>query len=328
MIKKLKYYITDCTDPYKNLATELFLTETAGEGECILFLWQNFNTVVIGKNQNAWQECRISALEEDDVHLARRLSGGGAVFHDSGNLNFTFSMRSEEYDLKRQQSVIVEACRMLGISAEISGRNDLLTDGRKFSGNSFSSPAGYSFHNGTLLLNADMTALGNYLSPSKVKLSSKGVASVRSRVINLCELKPELSVETMENAMVAAFEKVYGMSAEKCSTEDFECERLRELHLKFASWEWNYGKNVPFTSSLSQRFPWGEVTLEFFVENGTVSDAAVWTDALDADFPDQLAASFKGCRMLTEELCGKIAQLKEKQEIKDDLTALLRSQDQ
>ena len=326
MINKLKYYITDCKDPYRNLAAELFLTETAGEGECILFLWQNRNTVVIGRNQNAWQECRISSLEEDGAHLARRLSGGGAVFHDDGNLNFTFCMRSEEYDLRRQQRVIVEACRMLGISAEISGRNDLLTEGRKFSGNSFYSHQGRSFHNGTLLLNADMTRLGKYLSPSKTKLSSKGVKSVRSRVINLCELKPELTAEDMEQAMVTAFEKVYGLSAEKCSMEALECEELSRHHEHFASWEWNYGRNIPFTASCSRRFGWGEVTLQFSVDNGIVNDAAVWTDALDADFSAPLAQAFKGCRMLTGELCKRVCESVPDPEIKEDLISLLRTE--
>ena len=328
MIDKIKYYITDCKDPYENLATELYLTETAGEGECILFLWQNSNTIVIGRNQNAWQECRISAFEEDGGHLTRRLSGGGAVFHDDGNLNFTFCMRSGNYDLRKQQAVIVEACRLLGIPAEISGRNDLLTGGRKFSGNSFYSHEGHSFHNGTLLLNADMNRLGKYLSPSRAKLSSKGVASVRSRVVNLCELKPELTVNAMELAMISAFESVYGLTATECRRDDFDRDRLDALRAFFSSWDWIYGKNVPFTSSFSERFAWGEVTMEFFVENGAVRDAAIWTDALDADFPAELAESFKGCRMLTAELCEKVCAIDERQEVKDDLISLLRAQDQ
>ena len=194
MIKHLQAFIGAGTNPHRNLAIEEYLTDTVPEDTLIVYLWQNKHTVVIGRNQNAWAECRTAELERDGGTLARRLSGGGAVYHDMGNLNFTFSLRTEDYDLRRQQSVIVEACRMLGIPAEISGRNDILTNGCKFSGNSFYSHNGCSFHNGTLLLSVDMANLGKYLTPSKVKLESKGVASVRSRVINLTELVPTLTV--------------------------------------------------------------------------------------------------------------------------------------
>lgn len=137
MIRQLLTYRDGCTDPHRNLATEAYLTETVPEDTCILYLWQNRHTVVIGRNQNAWRECRTTLLEQEGGVLARRLSGGGAVYHDMGNLNFTFSLPTADYDLRRQQEVLVAACRRLGIPAECSGRNDILTGGRKFSGNSF-----------------------------------------------------------------------------------------------------------------------------------------------------------------------------------------------
>jgi len=161
MIRKLLYLCTDNTDPYHNLALEQYLTDTVPADTCILYLWQNRHTVVIGRNQNAWQECRTALLEQDGGKLSRRLSGGGAVYHDMGNLNFTFSLPKAEYDLHRQQRVIVEACRSLGIEASFSGRNDILAAGRKFSGNSFYHHNGCSFHNGTLLVAVDLANLGN-----------------------------------------------------------------------------------------------------------------------------------------------------------------------
>ena len=234
MIKKIAYFIGACTDPHRNLALEEYLTDTVGEDTCILYLWQNRHTVVIGRNQNAWQECRTTELSLDGGTLARRLSGGGAVYHDLGNLNFTFSLREADYDLRRQQSVIVEACRLLGIPAEISGRNDILTNGCKFSGNSFYSHAGCAFHNGTLLVNVDMANLGKYLTPSKTKLESKGVASVRSRVINLTELKPDLTIDAMATAMVKAFESVYGLEAAALCEQDFDADEIERSLMRIA----------------------------------------------------------------------------------------------
>ncbi len=327
MITKLQYYIGGCTDPHRNLALEEYLTDTVGEDTCILYLWQNKHTVVIGRNQNAWQESRTTELARDGGTLARRLSGGGAVYHDMGNLNFTFSLRTADYDLRRQQSVIVEACRSLGIPAEISGRNDILTNGCKFSGNSFYSHAGRSFHNGTLLVNVDMANLGKYLTPSKTKLESKGVASVRSRVINLTELKPDLTIDSMARSMVKAFESVYGLEAKELREEDFDANEIERRYARFHSYDWVYGRSVPCSFTCAKRFAWGEVRLELAVENGLVADAAVWSDAMDAEFAAPLAQALHGCRFSIDALCERVQPVGECRDYADDLCALLREQD-
>ena len=150
-----------------------------------------------------------------------------------------------------------KACRSLGIPAEISGRNDILTNGCKFSGNSFYSHNGCSFHNGTLLLSVDMANLGKYLTPSRVKLESKGVASVRSRVINLTELRPSLTVAEMADAMVKAAETVYGLKASMLSEADFDEAEIEKRYQRFSSFDWNYGKSVPCTFECARRFSWG-----------------------------------------------------------------------
>ena len=136
MISSLHIYQASGSDPFENLAREQVLLEQGPADGVILYLWQNQNTVVIGRNQNAWGECRTTELNRDGGHLARRLSGGGAVYHDMGNLNFTFLVSKKNYDLPRQLQVIVTACRNLGLNAQITGRNDVAIDGRKFSGNS------------------------------------------------------------------------------------------------------------------------------------------------------------------------------------------------
>ena len=211
MIRTCSVCVSNGTDPYENLALEQTLLERAGEGELILYLWQNARTVVIGRNQNPWKECRTTLLAEEGGHLARRLSGGGAVFHDLGNLNFTFLMREEDYDLSRQLSVIELACSRLGVPVERSGRNDLLAGGRKFSGNAFYKHNGRAYHHGTLMVDVDLDMVQRYLSPSRAKLQAKGVDSVRSRVVNLRELVPTLTVAQLSDALIDALAEVYAV---------------------------------------------------------------------------------------------------------------------
>lgn len=324
MIKKILYYIGEGTNPYENLAMEKYLTERAEEGECILYLWQNRHTVVIGKNQNAWEECRTTELERDGGFLSRRLSGGGAVYHDLGNLCFTFCLRTEDYDQRKQQEVIVAACRSLGIPAEISGRNDILSEGRKFSGNSFYHHGDESFHNGTLLVNVDMANLGQYLSPSKAKLESKGVASVRSRVVNLCDINPDVTIESITEAMVNGYEEVYEMKAERLYHDDFDEARLKELTDFFSSWEWIYGKKLPFTCSMADKFEWGEIELQFAVKSGKCEDIKAYTDSMFPSFIEPLEKGLKGERFTAEDLCRKVETLELPDNVAVDICTLLR----
>lgn len=326
MIKRIFTYITAGTNPHRNLAMERYLTERVPEDACILYLWQNENTVVIGRNQNAWRECRTGLLEEEGGTLARRLSGGGAVFHDLGNLNFTFSATQENYDLARQRQVLLEACLLLGIDAQLSGRNDLLAAGRKFSGNSFYAHEGRAFHNGTLLVAADMEKMSRYLSPSQAKMESKGVDSVRSRVVNLRELCPGLTIDAMADAMARAFEKVYGLTAQPLTEADLDVRAVEALTQEFASPDWVYGRSAPMDFTCGEKFPWGELTLHLRVEEGSCREVRVYTDAMEADLAAILEPSLTGCGFSAQDLCRAIASAAAPREVKDDLCALLRRQ--
>lgn len=309
------------TDPYENLAAEQYLLEHAEPGTCLLYLWQNRNTVVIGRNQNPWQECRCALLEADGGHLARRLSGGGAVFHDLGNLNFTFLMHQDDYDLERQLSVITEACRTLGIPAQRSGRNDITVEGKKFSGNAFYTHQGRSYHHGTLLIDVNMQAMGRYLSPSPAKLKAKGVASVRSRVINLARLCPGLTAEAMARHMQAAFERVYGLPARYLSTADLPAGPIRALAEHYCSWEWLYGRKMAFSLELARRFAWGELCLQIQADHGMIGDAEVYSDAMDWTLAPALKRSLAGCRLASDDLRERLSFLPPA--VKADVLALL-----
>ena len=293
MIDRLQVYESEGFDPYRNLAIEQHLLESVCSGCCLLYLWRNAHTVVIGRNQNAWAECRTTLLSEEGGRLARRLSGGGAVYHDLGNLNFTFVMCSVDYDLDRQLSVIQSACKSLGVETERSGRNDLLTDGRKFSGNAFYHHEGKSYHHGTLLVDVDTERMGRYLSPSKAKLQSKGVESVRSRVVNLSELQPNITVEALKTALKTAFSEVCGLPAESLTALDEA--RVKELTAHYAGDAWLYGQKLPFTFRCEQRFPWGGVELQIRVDRGMITDARVYTDAMDDRLSSEAEAAITGC---------------------------------
>ena len=296
MVQKLYLYQSGCFDPYYNLAVEKQLLDRVLPGQCILYLWQNQNTVVIGKNQNAWAECRTSLLESEGGHLARRLSGGGAVFHDLGNLNFTFLVRDEDYDLDKQLSVIQEAVRLAGISTERSGRNDVLAEGRKFSGNAFYHQGGHAYHHGTLMVDVDKDKLQRYLSPSKAKLEAKGVASVRSRVVNLSELSPGLTCDKLRTLMVQAFEQVYGLPSCPVLLTDDERKQIEENAKINGSWDFLYGARLPFTFECERRFPWGGIQLQLQVKGGIIAAAKVYSDAMDWQLAPSIEQALTGCR--------------------------------
>ena len=266
-------------------------------GEPAFYLWQNQNTVVIGRHQNAWKECRVRLLEEEGGLLVRRSTGGGAVFHDVGNLNFSFIMPREQYDVHRQLNVVREACRSFGIETEFTGRNDLVISatGAKFSGNAFKFSDTTVLHHGTIMIDVDKEKLGRYLVPSKEKLRAKNIESVRSRVENLKSHAPDLSIDAMRGALIAAFEGEYDVCKRE-TVSDLDAARLQALTEQFASWDFRMGASMSFDSTLSHRFDWGELTLELSFKNGRVVSAAVWSDAMDEALIDKVAPALNGVR--------------------------------
>lgn len=295
MVKKLLVIKTDDTTPYHNLALEETLLETVKEHECILYLWQNRQTVVIGRNQNALAECRIQRLENDGGFLARRLSGGGAVYHDTGNLNFTFIACAEDFDKEKQTDVILNAVKAVGIDAEKNGRNDLTADGRKFSGHAYYKTREKCYHHGTLMLYVDKSKLSDYLNVSEMKLKSKGVASVKSRVVNLCEMKPDLTVAALQGKLIEAFSEVYDLPVEFIDETQVDTEKLSELQKKYASPEWKYMGEEILKNSVEKRFSWGQARADFEIENGKFSKIQFYSDGLDAEYLSEIAERLTAC---------------------------------
>lgn len=320
MIEKLKIYVSDSLNPYENLAVEKLLLDSVECDSVILYLWQNENTIVIGKNQNAWAECKTDVIKSDNVKIARRLSGGGAVFHDKGNLNFTFIASSENYDLTKQMSVIKKACAMAGIKTELSGRNDILVNGKKFSGNAFYNSKGNSYHHGTLLISADMNKMGKYLTPSKSKLQSKGVKSVESRVVNLSELCPELTIQKMRENMIMAAEEIYGLKP--LEMPKIECDEKNDLAKLYSSWDYIYGITIPCDFACDGRFSWGGIQLKLVVKNGNIHTLQVFSDSMDFTISETLETVLKGVKF-DREVITEILQKTFDKEISENISMLL-----
>ncbi len=294
MIDKIAVITSPQHDPYRNLALEYLLLETVEEGQCILYLWRNSRCVVVGANQLASNECDIAALETDGGFLVRRKSGGGAVYHDLGNLNFTFLMSRRDFDEARQSEVILRALRQLGLDCRKTGRNDLTIDGRKFSGHAYYHHNGHSYHHGTIMLQVNSEELARYLHVSQLKLRDKHVRSVRSRVINLKQLKPDLSVEMLSEALVSSFEEVYGLKAQERSTDDLDQKKIGEYRQMFAADDWKYDRQKVYQYSRQGKYDWGIVRIDYDLKDGKISDCAVYSDSLQADYLAEVGGLIRG----------------------------------
>ena len=307
MITRLLYYISPETDPYINLAIERYLLDLTDENTLILYIWQNQNTVVIGRNQNPWAECRCAQLEKDGGKIARRLSGGGAVFHDLGNVNFTFLSSAQNADTARNMQIIQHACALEGITAETSGRNDITVAGKKFSGNAFYHTKDKCFHHGTLLVCADVEKMRQHLTPPPAKLVSKGVKSVSARVANLSDLSPATTCESITQNLIKAFSDAFCIPVAAIKTLDWT--HIHATAAMYGSWEYIYGNTIDFSLSVEQRFDWGNVQVLLKIEDGTVNTVQTYTDAMDGDLPAWIYKALVNCPYTVTAITDRLSTL-------------------
>jgi len=295
-MNKTRILISDSTNPWFNLAVEDTIFRAMPSDQRVLFLWRNADTVVIGRAQNPWRECKTDRMEQDKVKLARRQTGGGAVFHDLGNTNFTFMAAKPEYDKEVSTNIVLSALAKLGINGVANGRNDLVIEDesgiKKFSGSAYRETIDRGFHHGTLLLSADLNRLADYLNPDEKKLQAKGITSVKSRVINLNTVKLDISHDEVCEAIIEAYSEYYqeSVTAELISPDHFhDLQNFAEKFSMQQSWDWNFGQTPPFTHRIDERFGWGGVDVYLDVQKGTILEANVFSDMLDPYPMEQLA---------------------------------------
>jgi len=308
-----------------NLALEEYLLRNCDKNTVILYLWQNNKTIVIGRHQNPYKECDVKKMEAEGVNLVRRKSGGGAVYQDLGNLNFTFISGREHHDITRQYQVILKALESYGISGEISGRNDLTVDGQKFSGNAFMNHKEVQCHHGTLLLDVDLEALPKYLTPSLLKIKARGVDSVRSRVVNLHSLNENITTEDLSSKIMEAFKGEYSFTGEieEIGPDNVEEEVLSEAKA-YEEWTWNYGKAPSFDLTLEEKFPWGVFEMDLSTKNGKIQEAAINTDCILKEDFIPLTKELVGTPLEAQEIEKVLEHALENPEIIRDLQSLVR----
>ena len=297
-MSRLQVIISPQYDPFLNRAVEQYLTEHQEEGVVTLYLWKNQQTVVIGFNQNPYSECNVKLLLDEGGHLMRRGTGGGAVYHDLGNINFSFIVDKRLYDVKKQLSVIQDALLAYGLEAEISGRNDLTCQGRKFSGNAFAKGQRNNLHHGTILIKTDGAMMQRYLIVDKAKLLKNGVKSVASRVVNLSELVPELTSESIKQPLIASFEKIYG---DKADILDFDTlinnREVQSIMSEISSRNFLFGRWEQFKTTKKDRFPWGGVEISLHIDeaNSVIKDIQIASDCLEPEAIQRAETLLRGC---------------------------------
>lgn len=272
------------TDPYINLAIEEYVLQNFGEQDTYLLFYINEPSIIIGKNQNSIEEINRKYVDENNIKVVRRLSGGGAVYHDLGNLNFSFITKDDGdsfHNFARFTEPVVRALNKMNVPAELIGRNDLLIDGRKFSGNAQFSTRGRMFSHGTLMLDSEIEHVVEALNVSEEKITSKGIKSIRSRVANISEFLDEpISMEEFKETILMYIfdvEKVEDVPTYELSEEDwYNIYKLSEE--RYQQWDWNYGKSPAYNVQMSHKFPSGLLDVRLDVKKGVIENCMIYGD--------------------------------------------------
>lgn len=271
------------TDPRINLAIEEYVLKTMDvDKDSFLLFYINEPSIIIGKNQNTVEEIDTEYVDANGIHVVRRLSGGGAVYHDLGNLNFSFIAKDDGEsfrNFKKFTEPVIEALTEMGVKAELLGRNDILVDGRKISGNAQFATNGRMFSHGTLMFDTEIEGVVSALKVRKDKIESKGIKSIRSRVANISEYLKEPM--TIEQFRMAILKSIFG-GEEKTQYAELTEEDWAKIHElsaeRYANWDWNYGKSPKFNMQHSHRFPVGGIDVRLQVNKGIIEEVNIFGD--------------------------------------------------
>lgn len=296
----MKYIVNTSNDPAYNVALEAYAFQKLTDIDEIFILWINEPAIIIGRHQNTIQEINKEFIDKNGIHVVRRLSGGGAVYHDLNNLNYTIiSNNTQEgaFDFQTFSKPVIDTLAKLGVKAEFTGRNDLEINGQKFAGNAQAYYKGRMMHHGCLLFDVDMSVLGQALKVSKDKIESKGIKSVRARVTNIVDhLSDKITVQEFSDAILAQMKEEYPEMDEYVlsDAELSEIQAMRDNQI--ATWDWTYGKAPEYTIERGVRYPAGKITTYANVENSTIKSVKIFGDFFGVKPVDDIEKMLEGVR--------------------------------
>ncbi|HFU6777143.1 TPA: lipoate--protein ligase [Streptococcus agalactiae] len=296
----MKYIVNTSNDPAYNVALEAYAFQKLTDIDEIFILWINEPAIIIGRHQNTIQEINKEFIDKNGIHIVRRLSGGGAVYHDLNNLNYTIiSNNTQEgaFDFQTFSKPVIDTLAKLGVKAEFTGRNDLEINGQKFAGNAQAYYKGRMMHHGCLLFDVDMSVLGQALKVSKDKIESKGIKSVRARVTNIVDhLSDKITVQEFSDAILAQMKEEYP-EMDEYVLSDAELSEIQAMRdNQFATWDWTYGKAPEYTIERGVRYPAGKITTYANVENSTIKSVKIFGDFFGVKPVDDIEKMLEGVR--------------------------------
>lgn len=292
--------------PQFNLALEQYVFDSLDQFDQIFLLWINEPSIIVGKHQNTIQEINLDYIKKNNINVVRRLSGGGAVYHDYGNLNYTIISKSRDtssFNFEAFSQPVIEVLAKLGVRAEFTGRNDITIDGKKFCGNAQYMKKGKVLHHGAILFDTDLSVLEQALRVSKDKIVSKGIKSVRSRVTNIKDhLTDDIDVEDFKQLLLDhMFKENKGIEEYKLTEQDYaNINRLMEE--RYATWEWNFGSSPNFNIEKSNRFPSGKVETQIEVKDGIIGNIKFYGDFFGSGELSDLEEKLRGIKYKEEEI--------------------------
>ncbi|MTI58033.1 lipoate--protein ligase [Geosporobacter ferrireducens] len=277
------YIENKSSKPHFNLALEEYVIRHLDLGQNVFMLWQNEPSVIVGRNQNTIEEINAKYIKENHINVVRRLSGGGAVYHDSGNLNFTFIMQDQKDEVsnfRKFTEPVIKVLNSLGIPAEFSGRNDITIEGKKFSGNAQYACNNRLLHHGTILFNSDLSVVQNALNVRIDKIESKGIKSVRSRVTNIAPyLKEPLSIDAFKDILIQSILNTKDISTMTYRLTEQDLQKITEIMEKrYLTWDWNYGESPAFDMQKTRKYEGGILDLRLQADNGKIVGCKIYGD--------------------------------------------------
>lgn len=297
--------INEKTDPRYNLALEEYVLKKLPKDNDYILLWQNEPAIIIGRNQNTHEEINSKYVKEHNIHVVRRISGGGAVYHDFGNLNYTFvtnNTRDNLNNFRKFTEPVIKALNSLGVKAEFAGRNDILIDGKKFSGNAQTYYRDRMYHHGTILFDADLDMVAKVLQVKLEKIESKGIKSNRSRVTNILPyLEKPMTIKEFQNYLLTFILGTEDIESKTYHLTEEDYQNIDKLMKeKYATWEWNFGENPDFELTKEKRFAGGKVSFRLDVSEGYIKNVKIFGDFFGKTEVSKLEQVLKGVKFERE----------------------------